>query len=96
MSDLSVFNFEENEVRFIDGFPVANDVAKALGYADPSSSVSKRVDEENRGIAKMATPGGIQSVTVLHEPGIYQLIFSSTLPSAKNSKTGYSKKYSHP
>ena len=31
----------------------------------------------------METPGGIQSVTVLEEPGIYQLIFSSNLESAK-------------
>ena len=31
----------------------------------------------------MQTPGGIQSVTVLEEPGIYQLIFGSKLPCAE-------------
>lgn len=32
----------------------------------------------------METPGGIQSVVVLYEPGIYQLIFSSKLDSAEH------------
>jgi hypothetical protein len=31
----------------------------------------------------MVTPGGMQSVTVLEEAGIYQLVFGSKLPSAK-------------
>jgi prophage antirepressor-like protein len=32
MKIITVFNFENNEVRFVDGKPVANDVAKVLGY----------------------------------------------------------------
>lgn len=83
MTSLAVFAFESQEIRFVDGKPVANDVAKVLGYADPQSTISKKVDAENKGVAKMATPGGSQSVTVLEEAGIYQLIFGSKLPSAK-------------
>ena len=83
MTNISVFQFDSQEIRFVDGKPVANDVAKVLGYADPVSIISKKIDTEYKGVAKMATPGGMQSVTVLEEAGIYQLIFGSKLPSAK-------------
>ena len=80
---LSVFDFQKQEIRFVDGKPVANDVAQALGYSDPAKTVSTKIDPENKGVTKMVTPGGIQSVTVLEEAGIYQLIFGSKLQSAK-------------
>lgn len=80
---LNVFDFKGNEIRFVDGKPVANDVAQILGYADPASTVSKKVKPKYKGVAKMETPGGIQSVTVLEEGGIYQLILGSRLPIAE-------------
>jgi anti-repressor protein len=83
MSNLTVFQFDAQDVRFVDGKPVASDVAKVLGYADPQATISKKVSSQNKGVAKMETPGGMQSVTVLEEPGIYQLIFSSKLESAQ-------------
>lgn len=83
MNSLTVFEFDSQEIRFVDGKPVANDVAKVLGYADPAKTISIKVKDKNKGVAKMVTPGGIQSVTVLEEAGIYQLIFSSKLPSAE-------------
>jgi anti-repressor protein len=84
MSSLSVFNFESYEIRFSpEGNPVANDVAKALGYADPADAVWRKVKAKNKGICEIQTPGGIQSMTVLKESGIYQLIFGSKLPSAE-------------
>jgi prophage antirepressor-like protein len=39
MNCITVFNFEQCEIRFVDGKPVANDVAKVLGYADPSDYI---------------------------------------------------------
>lgn len=83
MNSLSVFSFDSNEIRFVGGKPVANDVAVALGYADPQSTISKKVQPKNKGVAKMETPGGTQSVTVLEESGIYQLIFGSKLDQAE-------------
>ena len=83
MSSLTVFAFNSQEIRFVEGKPVASDVAKALGYVDPQSTISKKVSLKNKGVAKMATPGGEQSVIVLEEAGIYQLIFSSKLESAQ-------------
>ena len=83
MNNLSVFSFENQEVRFVDGKPVANDVATVLGYADPAKTISTKVKPKNKGVTKLVTPGGVQSVMVLEEPGIYQLVFGSRLPSAE-------------
>lgn len=83
MSNISVFGFDGQDIRFVDGKAVANDVATALGYADPAKTISTKVKDKNKGVTKMVTPGGIQSVTVLEEAGIYQLIFGSKLPSAE-------------
>ena len=72
----------------INGEPyfVGKDVATLLGYAEPRSAVSKKVDSEDRGVAKMETPSGTQEVTVINESGLYSLILSSKLPSAKRFK----------
>lgn len=82
-STIQLFHFESLEIRFINGKPVANDVASVLGYADPATTVYRKVDPEFKGVARASTPGGMQSVTVLEEPGIYQLIFGSKTESAK-------------
>ena len=83
MSNLQLFQFESQEIRFVDGKPVANDVASVLGYADPAATVSKKVSEKNRSLSEMATGAGKRMATVLEEAGIYQLIFSSKLESAE-------------
>ena len=84
MSEIQLFQFESQEVRFIDGKPVANDVAAVLGYADPATAVYKKVDPEYKSVAKMETVDGkLRDVAVLEEPGIHQLIMSSKLDSAK-------------
>jgi very-short-patch-repair endonuclease len=82
MSELITLNFENHNVRFVEGKPVANDVAAVLGYADPQSTISKKVFPQNKGVAKMQTPGGTQSVVVLEKPGVLQLVSSSRLPQA--------------
>lgn len=90
MDKLQVFNFENHNVRALmindEPYWVGKDVAKVLGYAEPRSAVSKRVDEEDKGVAKIATPSGVQEMTVINESGLYSLIFSSKLPSAKRFK----------
>lgn len=84
------FKKEFGEIRVveIEGNPyfVGGDIAKALGYAEPRSAISKKVDSEDKGVAKMETPSGIQEMTVINESGLYSLVLSSKLPSAKNFK----------
>lgn len=83
MSTLSVFCFEGQDVRFIEGKPIANDVAIALGFKNPADAVYRLIDKAYKGVCRTQTPGGIQAITVLEEPGIYQLIFSSKLDAAQ-------------
>ena len=91
MSELQVFNNAEfGSVRslMVNGEPyfVGRDVAKILGYANPNDAIAKHVDEEDKGVAKCDTLGGIQELTVINESGLYSLILSSKLPSAKRFK----------
>ncbi len=83
-------NKEFGEIRtlMIDGQPyfVGKDVAEILGYAEPRSAVSKKVDDEDRGVAKMETPSGVQEMTIINESGLYSLILSSKLETAKKFK----------
>ena len=61
-------------------------MAVALGYAEPRSAVSKRVEVEDRGVAEMEAPSGTQKMTIINESGLYSLILSSKLESAKRFK----------
>lgn len=91
MNELQVFKSAEfGTVRTIErnGEPwfVGKDVAAALGYKDPTKAARERVDEEDRGVAKIDTPSGEQEMTVINESGLYSLVLSSKLPSAKKFK----------
>ena len=61
-------------------------MAEALGYAEPRSAVSKKVEECDRGVAEMETPSGKQKMTTINESGLYALIFGSKLESTKRFK----------
>jgi prophage antirepressor-like protein len=85
--DLEVFHHERWSVRtvVIDGEPwfVARDVCEALGFANARQSVSTHVDEADRGVQSVDTPGGAQQVAIVNESGLYALIFGSRLATAK-------------
>lgn len=72
----------------IDGEPwfVGKDVATALGYSNTRKAVLVHVDAEDKGVTKWDTPGGIQEMTIINESGLYSLILSSKLESAKRFK----------
>lgn len=91
MANIQIFTSPEfGDIRTVDqnGEPwfVGKDVAQALGYADPRSAISKKVDDLDRGVAKMATPSGEQEMTIINESGLYSLCFSSKLEGAKKFK----------
>ena len=83
-------NKEFGEIRtlMIDGQPyfVGKDVAEILGYSNTRDALSKRVDDEDKGVAKCDTLGGIQELTIINESGFYSLALSSNLPTAKKFK----------
>lgn len=91
MNDIMIFNNEEfgklrtteinGEVWF-----VGKDVANILGYSSPRDAINKHVDEEDKGVAKCDTLGGVQKFTTINESGVYALVFGSKLQSAKKFK----------
>ena len=91
MSNIELFRNESfGEIRTLliedEVWFVGKDVAEALGYVEPRSAISKKVDEEDRGVAKMETPSGKQDMTIINESGLYSLILSSKLSQAKEFK----------
>lgn len=91
MKNITVFKKDEfGSIRTtsINGEPyfVGKDVATILGYSNPRDAINKHVDDEDKGVAKCDTPGGIQNLTIINESGLYSLILSSKMPNAKKFK----------
>lgn len=91
MNNPIIFNNPEfGEIRtvMIDNEPwfVGRDVAEALGYRNTNDALNKRVDEDDKGVASCDTLGGVQEMVVINESGLYSLIFSSKLESARKFK----------
>ena len=79
-------NEEFGNVRtmMIDGDPwfAGKDVALALRYTNPQKAIRDHVDEEDRTVNDSFTVHGTP-ITLINESGLYALIMSSKLPSAK-------------
>lgn len=89
-NQLQVFDFEGSNVRTvnIDGNPyfVGKDVATILGYKNTKDALLKHVDDEDKLGSQIATSGQNREMKVINESGLYSLILSSKLPSAKKFK----------
>ncbi|MCG2251579.1 ORF6C domain-containing protein [Staphylococcus epidermidis] len=91
MSELQTFNFEDLPVRTLtvdeEPYFVGKDVADILGYSKARNAIAKHVDFEDKKDAPIRGPlGGTQKMTIINESGLYSLIFSSKLESAKRFK----------
>ncbi len=81
------FQFDDLQLRAITddlGEPwfVAGDVAAALGYRD-APTLTRILDEDEKGTHLVCTLGGDQESTVISESGLYNAIFNSRRPEAK-------------
>ena len=67
---------------------VGKDVASILGYSNSRKALADHVDEEDKkdGVTIRDTIGREQKPIVINESGLYSLIMSSKLPSAKEFK----------
>lgn len=88
MSELAIFNSEQfGELRstIIDGEPwfVANDICKAL---DLDRTATRRLEDYEKDVCSIHTPGGEQELSVVNEPGLYSLVLGSRKPEAKRFK----------
>lgn len=92
MNEVQLFNFENHEVRslLINSEPwfIGKDVAEILGYSNPRDAISKHVDSEDKNSVAIrdGITRGNPNQTVINESGLYCLVLSSKLPSAKKFK----------
>lgn len=90
MNDMKIFeNSEFGAVRVVDvnGEPwfVARDVCECLELGNPRTSIAL-LDEDEKGVHTMDTPGGAQEMSIVSEAGLYSLILRSRKPEAKAFK----------
>ena len=92
-NEIEVFNNEEfGQVRvtMVDNEPwfVGKDVAQALGYAKPENAIANHVDGEDKTSTLIQGSGSNykSKAIIINESGLYSLVLSSKLPSAKKFK----------
>lgn len=89
---IQIFKSEEfGSIRTLtdkDGEPwfAGKDVASALGYSNSSDAILKHVAAEDRLESRIAISGQRRKVVFINESGLYSLILSSKLESAKRFK----------
>lgn len=92
MQELKTFKFENQQVRTltIDEEPyfLGKDVAVILGYSNSRKALQDHVDLEDKkdGVTIRDSIGREQTPVVINESGLYSLIMSSKLPTAKKFK----------
>ncbi|MDC4121555.1 BRO-N domain-containing protein, partial [Acinetobacter baumannii] len=92
MSNVSVFNFNQNEVRTVlkdDGeiWFVAPDVATVLGYRNAPDMV-RNLDNDEVSTTQIvrSSSGGNPNITIINESGLYSATLKSRKPEAKQFK----------
>jgi anti-repressor protein len=83
---LEVFEFDGRQVRIVekDGQPwwIAKDVCDVLEHSNSRKAI-ELLDDDEKGVSKVYTLGGMQDMTVVSESGLYTLITRSNKPEAR-------------
>nr|DAF89989.1 MAG TPA: hypothetical protein [Myoviridae sp. ctBCv9] len=86
MNEMQTFVYSGAEVRTVrkDGAPwfVLKDVCGVLGVGNVSD-VYARLDTDEKGVGQIDTLGGRQSMNIISESGLYNVILRSDKPEAK-------------
>lgn len=91
MNNIKIYeNIEFGKIRVeeIDNEPwfVGKDIAEILGYSDTNQAIRNHVDEEDKLIRNFNGSGQNRNMIIINESGLYSLILSSKLPTAKKFK----------
>lgn len=91
MHEIKIFENEEfGQVRtlLIDEEPwfVGKDVAEILAYTNTAKAIRDHVDEEDKLTERIVLSGQRRAIICINESGLYSLILSSKLPTAKRFK----------
>lgn len=89
---LQLFNFNGQQVRTVtindEPYFVGKDVATILGYKKPENAIANHVDDEDKTTTLIQGTGSNykSKSVIINESGLYSLIISSKLPTAKEFK----------
>ena len=88
MQTFSSAEFGKIQSVTIDGIPyfVGKDIARILGYANTRDALAKHVDAEDKTTVAICDGMGNPNRVLINESGLYSLILTSKLPSAKEFK----------
>ena len=91
MNEITVFNNDEfGSIRTVtienEPWFVGKDVAEVLGYTNPSKALADHVDTEDKLNNETLLSLGQRGGWLINESGLYSLIMSSKLPTAKKFK----------
>jgi len=93
MKELQIFSNEEfGQIRTVqlnnETYFVGRDIAKALGYAKTENAISQHVDDDDKTTTLLQGTGSNykSKAVIINESGMYALILSSKLESAKRFK----------
>lgn len=81
--------FGNIKVLLFDGEPwfVGKDIAEILGYTNSRKAIANHVDKEDKNtVTKRDGNRGNPNITIINESGLYSLVLSSKLPTAKKFK----------
>ena len=89
MNQLQIYNFYNCQIRTLlinaEPYFVGKDVATVLGYSNPQKAIRDHVDEDDKTLNELFTVNGTKGI-LINESGLYSLILSSKLPTAKKFK----------
>ncbi|MEJ5030017.1 BRO-N domain-containing protein [Comamonas sp. MYb69] len=90
MSNIVPFQFQDHHITVLlddRGEPsfIGKEIADVLGYSE-ASAMTRTLDEDEKGLQLVQTPGGKQRVITINESGLYSAILASIKPEAKPFK----------
>lgn len=90
-SDMQTFDsaeFGTIRTTVVDDIPyfAGKDIASALGYSNTAKAIRDHVDDEDKLTERIVLSGQNRELIFINESGLYSLILSSKLPSAREFK----------
>lgn len=86
MSNLIPFVFEHHSIRIVlignQPWWIGSDLCAVLGIGNSRDAIRK-LDDDQKGVAKTDTPGGEQRLSIVSESGMWTLVTRSNKPAAK-------------
>lgn len=90
MNKITPFDFEGNQVRTVvignEPYFIGKDVAEVLGYRRTADAIRAHVDIDDKLTRQFTESGQKRDMILISESGVYSLILSSKLPTAKRFK----------